>query len=327
MKTFFIKFLKNIIFLFFRLVRMITNKFDKKISLYLSKSNWSSEIYVKGLEITTTVGCAMMCEYCPQESYKKNGKEYPRSINFEVFKNAIKNVDNSYIIHWTGFSEPLHAKDFPLMSKYLNQNGYKQHISTTMYGREESKEFMITENCFDSIMYHLPDDKNLMKLKVNDKYLKFLEKSITFQAKYLKKNKLNIMVIGDDFEPQVKKLINDLIQKKIISPKQIDIRKHLVTRANQIKHFDGFRTNENSIKSSEKDKLYYCGYGRLNKGVMLTNGSVAICCNDYSIEHNVGNLIDNNIIELYKHKKLFENDEFIRGNKSLCNRCEFYKFI
>ena len=60
---------------------------------------------------------------------------------------------------------------------------------------------------------------------------------------------------------------------------------------------------------------------------MLTNGSVAICCNDYSIEHNVGNLIDNNIIELYKHKKLFENDEFIRGNKSLCNRCEFYKFI
>ena len=52
---------------------------------------------------------------------------------------------------------------------------------------EESKEFMITENCFDSIMYHLPDDKNLMKLKVNDKYLQFLEKSITFQAKYLKK--------------------------------------------------------------------------------------------------------------------------------------------
>ena len=84
MKTFFIKFLKNIIFLFFRLVRMITNKFDKKISLYLSKSNWSSEIYVKGLEITTTVGCAMMCEYCPQ-SYK-NGKDYLDQLILKFLK-------------------------------------------------------------------------------------------------------------------------------------------------------------------------------------------------------------------------------------------------
>ncbi len=327
MQIYFIKIIKKVLFFIFKIIRLFTNRFDKKISLFLSKSNWSSEIYVKGLEITTTVGCAMMCEYCPQETYKKNGKEYPRAITFDIFKNAMRNVDVSHIIHWTGFSEPLHAKDFPIMSKYLSQNGYKQHISTTMFGREESKVFMSTENVFDSIMYHLPDDKNLMKLKVNDKYLDYLQKSIIFQAKYLKKNKLNIMVIGNDFEPKVRKLLNKLIEEKIIDSQQIDIRKHLVTRANQIKNFDGFRTNENYTKIMNQDRLFYCGYGRLNKGVMLTNGNVAICCNDYSIEHNVGNLIDNNISELYKHKRLFGNDEFIKGNKHLCQRCEFYKFI
>ncbi len=327
MQIYFIKFIKQILFTIFKFIRLLTNKFDKKISLFLSKSNWSSEIHVKGLEITTTVGCAMMCDYCPQDTYKKNGKEYPRSISFDIFKKAIENVDNSHIIHWTGFSEPLHAKDFPLMAKYLSVNGYKQHISTTMYGREESKELMSTENIFNSIMYHLPDNKKLMKLKVTEKYLYFLEKSIIFQSKYVKKNKLNIMVIGDDFEPKVKELINGLLEKKIINHNQIDIRKHLVSRANQIKDFDGFRKNDNTHQITEKDKLFYCGYGRLNKGVMLTNGSVAICCNDYSIEHNVGNLIDTNIQELYKHKRLFENDEFIRGHKSLCKRCEFYKSI
>ncbi len=327
MQIYFIKFIKKILFFIFKFIRLFTKKFDKKISLFLSKSNWSSEIYLKGLEITTTVGCAMMCDYCPQDAYKKNGKEYPRAIDFDIFKKAIKNVDNSYTIHWTGFSEPLHSKDFPLMARYLYQNGYKQHISTTMFGREDSKELMSKEKIFNSIMFHLPDNKNLMKLKVNDKYLHYLERAINFQSKFLKDDKLNIMVIGDDFEFQVKELINKFLTKKIINPDQIYIRKHLVTRASQTKDLEGFRKNDISDEINNKNKLYYCGYGRLNKGVMLTNGSVAICCNDYSIEHNVGNLVDDNIGELYRHKRLFENDEFIRGHKPLCKRCEFYKSI
>ena len=76
-----------------------------------------------------------------------------------------------------------------------------------------------------------------------------------------------------------------------------------------------------------KNKLFYCSYGRLNKSVMLTDGSLAICCNDYSIEHNVGSLIDNDLKELYKHKKLFSDDEYIRGKKALCNKCEFYSYV
>ena len=79
MRIFFIKIFKNLFFFFLKLTRTFTKKFDKKISLFLSKTNWLSEIYIKGLEITTTVGCAMMCDYCPQENYKKNAKNTFRS--------------------------------------------------------------------------------------------------------------------------------------------------------------------------------------------------------------------------------------------------------
>ena len=120
---------------------------------------------------------------------------------------------------------------------------------------------------------------------------------------------------------------NELLNKKIISQNQINIRKHLVTRASQIGDFEGFRKNSILKKSNDNNRLYYCGYGRLNKGVMLTNGSLAICCNDYSIEHNVGSLIENKLDELYKHEKLFLNEEFISGQKPLCKRCEFYKHL
>ena len=327
MQFFFFKIVKKFLFFLLKFLRLFTKKFDEKISLFLSKLNWSSEINVKGLEITTTVGCAMMCEYCPQEAYKKNGKEYPRTLSFEIFKRSFQNIDNSYKINWTGFSEPLHSKDFTKMADYLHERGFKQHISTTMFGREESKEYLTKSNVFESIIYHLPDDKNLMKLKVNDKYLNYLERSIIFQAKNIPKKKFNIMVIGDEFEKQVRELLNRLLEKKIILSEQISIRKHLVSRADQIGDFEGFRKNSNFNKISDNKKLYYCSYGRLNKGVMLTNGSVAICCNDYSIEHNVGSLINNKIEDLYKHEKLFLNNEFTSGNKSLCKRCEFYKYI
>ena len=80
-------------------------------------------------------------------------------------------------------------------------------------------------------------------------------------------------------------------------------------------------------KTDKNKKLYYCGYGRLKQGVLLTNGTLAICANDYSIEHNVGSLIENKIDDLYKHKKLFSNEEFIYGNKSPCKNCEFYESL
>ena len=42
-----------------------------------------------------------------------------------------------------------------------------------------------------------------MKLKVSDKYIDTLERTIKFQSKHLK-NKLHFVVFGDDFHPLIK---------------------------------------------------------------------------------------------------------------------------
>ena len=332
MQDIYIKIYKKTFFLFIRLLRIFTKKFDKKISLFLSKTKWSSGYFPETLEVTTTVGCAMMCDYCPQEAYKKNGKEYPKVLSFDTFKDAMKNVDNKVKIHWTGFSEPLHCKEFTLMADYLNERGFKQHISTTMFGRDHCREYMCETRVFEQMVYHLPDNNNRMHLKVTDKYLDYLEKSITFQSQIISKKKFTVMVIGNDFQKQVRELIDRLLNKKVILESQIYIRKLLVTRAGsvQVDDIEGF---DQQISFSKKKfnknnkKLFYCGYGRLKQGVLLTNGTLAICANDYSIDHNVGSLIDNKLDDLYKHKKLFSNDEFIYGEKSPCKNCEFYESL
>ena len=318
---------KNCLFTILKFIRFFTYSFDNEISLYLSKLNWSSKIYNKSLEITTTVGCAMMCAYCPQENYKKNGKSYPRVLTFPIFKKALDNVNRDVKIHWTGFSEPLHCEEFSKMSDYAHTKGHVQHISTTMYGRKNSKDYISSSDKFDSIVFHLPDKDKLMNLKVNDEYIDYLEKTIRFQSRKIKTKKFLIMVIGEDFEEKVKILLKKLIIEKVISETQVEIRKHLVSRAGQIEKREGFRQNKIEKFDQNKKNLFYCGYGRLNKSVMLTDGSLAICCNDYSIEHNVGSLVDESLDQLYKHKKLFSDDEFISGNKKLCKKCEFYKFI
>lgn len=327
MKIFFLVIIKGLLFFLIKNIRLFTNRYDKKISLFLSKLNWTSNIYSKSLEITTTVGCAMMCEYCPQENYKNNGKEYPRTLDFKIFKQAMQNVSKNIKIHWTGFSEPLHCKDFPLMSNYLKSKGHKMHLSTTMYGRNNSKDFVATYNFFETIVFHLPDNKNLMKLKVDEKYLFYLKKALIFQSKNVKKENFQIMVIGEDFEKNIRVLINELLEDGIIENNQIYVRKHLVSRASQIEDKEGFRKNKLESFNDDNKKLFYCGYGRLNKGVMLTDGSLAICCNDYSLEHNSGSLLSNSLNNLYEHKKLYQDDDFILGKKALCKRCEFYKSI
>ena len=52
-----------------------------------------------------------------------------------------------------------------------------------MFGRRSTENFMTKFNNFGFVTFHLPDDKNLMKLKVSDRYISTLEEAIRFQCK------------------------------------------------------------------------------------------------------------------------------------------------
>tara|TARA_B100001245_G_C22887317_1_gene427014 strand:- start:1050 stop:2051 length:1002 start_codon:yes stop_codon:yes gene_type:complete len=328
---------KIIIFKFIYLFRkFFSKKFDPAISRWLSQRNWSQKNKLnKKIEITTTVGCAMMCTYCPQTQYKTKGKNLPVAMDFEIFKKAMSNVPKDYTVHWTGYSEALHHKDFSKMADYLKQMGYQQHLGTTMFGRQISIEYLSYSKVFKSINFHLPDDENLMKLKVDDNYIEGLEKAIRFQSSILNKKNLDIMVIGKNFHKNIRKIIDQLLYEKVIQKSQIDIRKHIVSRAGQVEKMESFKMNEKINKNNaDHDKLYYCSWGRLGQGVMLPDATLAMCCCDYSLEYISGSLIKENLKSIYKHKKLFDkkNDKinknnFIKGNFSPCSRCEFYKSI
>lgn len=313
-------FIKSLFRLLRKVIRfkLLDNYISKKLST--KKDNY--------LEISTTVGCAMMCDYCPQDTHKVNGKDIPKRLTLDIFKKVIENIPVTTMIHWTGYSEALGNKNFPIFSDMLKEKGNYQLVNTTMHGHHECIEFMKKTKNFSKITFHLPDNRNLMKLKVNKEYIDNLNEVIRFQSKILN-DKLYIIVFGDDFHEEVRKLIDELVNSKIIKKSQIEIRKHLHSRAGNIteKKLDGFYFSKNSKKKGDNN-LYYCANNRLNQGVLIPDGRISLCCHDYSLSYFKGDLKSEKLTEIYENKDLFDkNSDFIKGKFHPCTSCEFYKTL
>jgi radical SAM protein with 4Fe4S-binding SPASM domain len=271
----------------------------------------------------------MMCEYCPQTliNSERRRKNIDRKLEFDNFKKLMQNVSNKTQIHWSGYSEPLAHENFPEFANYLKENNYRQIISTTMFGRKNSEKFMSEFDGFKSVTFHLPDDKNLMKLKIKEEYLQNLENAIKFQASYIK-DEVYFLVFGDNFAPEVEKILKKLVKENIILENSIEVRKHLHSRAGSI-DVDNLKEVNDVKKDNEsyvvdKSKRYYCSHKRLNQGVLLPNGDINLCCHDYSLNSIIGNLHNQNLDDIYKQKKIFKQG-FSQGNNSICQKCEYYE--
>jgi len=312
---------------------IIPKKIMESILIFLSKSRKNS------LEITSSIGCTMMCDYCPQKlitsvsTLDKNNSK----LDFNKFKLFVENIPKNTKISWTGYTEPLLHENFDKFVLYLNDRNFTQKISTTMHGFTKSQEFMSKFNGFEEINFHLPDNENLMKLKITDKYLNHLKNAIVYQSS-INKKKVKIQVIGENFEKKVEKLINDLLDKNILLKENIDITKKISSRSNSLDrkklsslNFKKYELQRKDVSInnffSSKKKYYYCSVKRLNKSVLIPDGKLNICCMDYSLNGIVGDLNDQNLNDVYKFKNKKFRKDFIYGDFQSCKNCEYYKYI
>ena len=88
-----------------------------------------------------------------------------------------------------------------------------------------------------------------------------------------------------------------------------------------------FMDSENNL--SIGDVVFGCTYKRMNQGVLLPNGSVSLCCNDYGLKTILGNLQFDDLNFIYN--KIENNPEtkaqFSKGEFAGCLGCEHYRDI
>jgi len=96
------------------------------------------------LQITTMIGCHLMCTFCPQDNLKESygahndrkdrGKKY---LSIENFRRVIDKLPKHVRIDFSGMSEPWANPDCTQMLRYALEQNRHVAIYTTLYGMTE----------------------------------------------------------------------------------------------------------------------------------------------------------------------------------------------
>lgn len=246
---------------------------------------------MKALEITTQIGC-LNCNYCPQELLLSRYSGVKR-MSFKTFKTCIDKLSATVNIHFSGFSEPFLNPDAVDMIGYAFNNNHKIVVYTTTIGLTEKKIEQLTAYIFKEFVVHVPDMETIFNENIWLRNIKYLEK-------------YNIKFIFLQIAPgilRIKKWFNSL-------NKYTKIYQNKITRA--------------CLSQEYKSGHIKCNGNRFNQNVLLPNGDIYLCCEDYGLEYKLGNLLEQDYKDLFKsdtHKKIMaglEDDSI----DILCRKCE-----
>lgn len=259
------------------------------------------------LELSLTIGCRLDCLYCPQKlllsQYYSKDKNRKHELSFEDFKTVLDKVQPGATISFSGMSEPFHNKNCADMICYAYEKGYRVALLTTLVGMTEEDFNKIKDVRFDSFVLHIPDAEAHSHFDMTDEYLKLL-------------SQVNEQIHVDYYSCHgtVSPIVKDMLNKE----KYAGIL--LVDRAGNL--------DIDNVKKINRRGMIACYHGSESQiggwaPVMLPDGSLVLCCQDWGMKHVLGNLITQSWNEICAGG---EYQEFVTGLKDdsidiLCRKC------
>lgn len=271
----------------------------KNIYIYPEKLKSAS------IGITTRIGCAVACEYCPQKvflsSYRARGA-VENMLTLNSFKKFLHKIPKIVQINFAGFAEPFLNPECSAMIQYANEQGYDTEVYTTLIG--------VTDKIIDEIfnktrfVVHLPDEENKTNIIIDSAYINSLKRILS-----LNKQDKRIKCISAPMGVNAK--LSDLI------PDDIEIQTGVSSRAGNLENIHDWNTT-GSVTCERT-------YNRLDRNILLPNGDVVLCCNDWSLKNILGNLKEKSWAELLVGEVAESIREDMRlGTKGLiCHSCDF----
>lgn len=279
------------------------------------------------VEITTKIGCSNNCIYCPQDlllsSYCK--KTCKTQMKLEDFKRALSHIPQWLDINFAGMNEPFENPEAFEMVEYAIINGYKVSIFTTLKGLSINQIEKLGKLNLKSIVVHLPDNEKMMNLQVNKDYLSRLRQFFDLNLSNVK-----YVCIGS-----VHKMIDEKISKCVKQDKKV------IFRAGNLKDADKWpgelKHNENCGRIINEKQRVICSrrlnYNRLDRtathvecSVLLPDGSLILCCQDYGLKHVLGNLYEQDYETIMYGdvmKEIEQSMSCLNNHEILCRKCEF----
>lgn len=266
------------------------------------------------MEITTNIACRVQCDFCPHEMIieeysnrtKSNNISYgqPAQMSFEIFKQCLEKLPKSVKIAFSGYSEPFLNPDCSKMIRYAHERGFTIQLYSTLVGMKLEDIDKFKHIPFDMFHIHLADSSNHAKIAVNKYYLDLLKKILTLIPN------VTSMSMGN-LHPKIKEIVDTETGSSL-----------MISRAGNLENVKHVQKKMGPITCNRMTTFDLID--KLDENVLLPNGDVALCCNDYGLQNILGNLTEIDYDEIFTGKVYREIFQKIKseGQDVICRHCE-----
>lgn len=273
------------------------------------------------MELTTMIGCPLMCTFCPQESLRNeygNDTKYMQTMDLLT---VLTKLPKNTRIDFSGMAEPWANPECTTMLEMVLYMGFKVAIYTTLYGMtnpERVKRVIETHpDKIEVIMLHLPDANGNMKgWKYSEEWLENLKMMSQLSVP------CGVGAMTMDGSGQVAPELQGIVGRLA------GWKGH--TRADSLP-VEQIGAQDISITPRNDFALTCRSTPFFDRNVLLPNGDVVLCCMDYNLKHVIGNLLKQSYSEIFQGEALAE---IIRINEkpefdkcSICKSCENVRAI
>jgi MoaA/NifB/PqqE/SkfB family radical SAM enzyme len=293
--------------------------------LYLLPAQVLTLRKVCALTLEVSSACNLKCVFCPVG----NGKISPGFMDIETHHNIIDLLPKSIkIIRYSYRGDATLNKDFPKMIHYAHTKGFKTDLSTN--GMLIDKYIKELVNCgLDRIIfaidgatqevqskYRVGSDLEKIKNNVSD-LVEAREKS---QSNFPKEIIIQTVVTRHN-EPQIPLLVK---MAEDLGVDKIKFKTLAVSLGSEFLKGKDFQRNflpKNKNYWRKGQDILICP--AIWQTVILANGDVSICCNDYYGKYIAGNILEENNFKkvVYGKKYNILRRKILKKKLAICKAC------
>ena len=243
--------------------------------------------------MTLSVSNCLGCGFCPQDKLGAAYKDPKRVMAVEDFHTILGKIPAGTQIHYSGFSEPFLNPNACRMIEAAYATGRPVHLYTTLVGMKPCCVAVLKSIQPAVVRIHVPDGKALVLPEERwvETHEQFLETRV--KATYMAMN----------------------------SPSDF-IKRHLAIKNIMLELPEMINRGGNLSNVPSKDIRgpMRCTMNRWHSNVVLPNGDVFGCCQDYALTVRLGNLIEQ------PYSDIFSEGEKWRMNmehkaEGICSKC------
>ena len=249
------------------------------------------------MEITTKVGCPLNCRVCPQKLFitrytggigmpeGSDPKDRPMEMSMETFRTCLDKM----------------PKD-----EQIDFSGRKMTLFSTLVGMTKESYEEIREIPFINMVLHIPDRDLNSKFVLSEDYLEL----VTMVIRDAMSGRFHIDKYSchGPVHPSIEKLVEE---------SGIFVDNNLHDRAGNV--------GEDDVMSlTHKGKIHCSSGPKLDRNVLMPDGTVVLCAMDFGMDHVLGNLLTQSYEEVMASPVLDELRRCMESEKNgscICREC------